>query len=156
MTAEEKLAEISRRIYGVGGVLASEIASIIARPDTVAPPRRPGDVLAEKVERAMNSVFWGDNRMHGEAYPHQILREALDEYRSTKANEPNPEEIRTAGLLDQKKLARLLLDSLTGGALSGMLAILHDHKSDLRDGFGSASPDLENLQSALHMLGVDP
>ena len=122
MTDAEKLAAIHQIIRNCYGCqqrrpVLEQIEDVLrAAPEPKKPPQTPGDKLAHLVEVVFRAMDYnGDSPAQRRA-----LREALDEYRSTRNVRLVP---------DPKTLARDLLDTLTGEALSGLIAIVRDDLS---------------------------
>lgn len=83
------------------------------------------------------------------------LYAALEEYEATKNAAPLPAFLTSSGLLDEKKIARFLLDAMTGGALSSLICQLRDAKVALSNdrALHLTVGELDNLRSNLRALG---
>lgn len=119
------------------------------------PSKSPGDELAVRV------AVLSDNLRTGGIYAAAAdLAAALDDYRSRRANEPTDEHLRTAGVPDEKKIARFLLDTLTSGALGWIIAMTRDALPGLAmaDGYFAlrfTKYEIDNLRANLRALGED-
>jgi len=144
MTDAEKLARIRELIesYPRGSAFQqSGMQDIFRRvldgDAQKSEPQTPGDKLADRMER----IFW---RLHPFGVTQVNLdeiRASIDEYRSTRNVRLVP---------DPKTLARDLIDVLTGGALSGLIAIVRDDRVSL-----GSPEDRENFNAHLRALGED-
>lgn len=110
----------------------------------VTPPKSPADKLADAVR-----VFRRDRCAKPTAG--YFLFDALEEYDSTRNAGALPETLTTASIPDPKKIARLLLDSLTGGALSELIIEVNVVMGTLTE--LGIRVKYDNLKAALRALG---
>src|SRR5512147_1106248 len=173
MTAEEKLEKIrvlvegypSDSTFAVSG--AKEVFRRILNAHEK--PKAPGDELVREVCRIATEL----SHAASGAVPMTVvesrrifdlvdqLRNAAGNYGSRRANEPTDEHLRTADVPDPKKIARFLLDTLTGGALSSLIAQVRDellgpgYFDGLRGESMRRRGVFDNLRANLRALGED-
>jgi hypothetical protein len=137
---------IARRVAKDPAKIAAEIQAEAKRAGTDKLTdeeiKTPADRLADAVEECVAHGGGG------------ALREALNEYRSTRAAHPTFNAI-VGNPPDPVMLARLTVDSLTGGALSSLICQVHDNVvgGDRSTRPASTWAWKENLSSNLRALG---
>lgn len=113
-------------------------------------PKPPAETLADEVRSTLPAIPRGSHQ-------HAALSAALANYDATKNGDP-PLATVLGSPPDPVMVARLLLDSLTGGSLSSLICAVHDELGSLEEWAKEFGPRgfLDNLKSNLRALGEKP
>lgn len=129
----------------IGPVTSPEIdKKVIARADHLLKPNEP--TPADKL--AATARYFVDESVAG-----QQLREAIDAYRSTRNGIGQTFAAVVGSPPDPVTVSRLMLDTLTGGALASLICMVRDGIGESDRSLHLGPHGLDNLKSNLRALG---